>query len=140
VRFCENETVNLILSAYAAKAQQSEILLTIDAKLPEVLPFSDTELCSLLSNALENAIHACMDIPDSNRRCVSLHIYTKNTKLCIDIHNNYQSEPVFEHGLPVPKVKERGFGIKSMAHIIEKHGGVFQFSIKNGRFIFQASV
>lgn len=52
IRFCENETVNLILSAFATKAKQSEILLSIDAKLPDSLPFSDTELCSLLSNAL----------------------------------------------------------------------------------------
>ena len=51
MRFCENETVNLILSAFGSKAKQSGILLTIDAKLPDSLPFSDTELCSLLSNA-----------------------------------------------------------------------------------------
>ena len=28
---------------------------------------------------------------------------------------------------------------KSMAHIVEKHGGVFQFSAKDGWFIFQAT-
>ena len=44
-RFCENETVNLILSAFATKAKQAEIMLTVDAKLPDLLPFSDTELC-----------------------------------------------------------------------------------------------
>jgi len=56
--FCENETVNLILSAFATKAKQGSTMLTVDAKLPDLLPFSDTELCSLLSNALENAIQA----------------------------------------------------------------------------------
>jgi sensor histidine kinase regulating citrate/malate metabolism len=140
VRFCDNETVNLILSAYTAKAQQSEIQLTVDAKLSDVLPFSDTELCSLLSNSLENAIQACIDIPDSNKRCVNLYVYTKNTKLCIDIHNSYLEEPVFDLGLPIAKAKGHGFGTKSMVHIIEKHGGVFQFQVKDGWFIFQASV
>lgn len=138
-RFCGNETVNLILSAFAAKAKQGSILLTVDAKLPDLLPFSDTELCSLLSNALENAIHACEQIPDSNKRIIRLRMYSKNNKLCIDLHNSFQAEPIFRQGFPVSKEQGHGFGTKSIAHIVEKHGGVFQFSVKDGWFIFQAT-
>ncbi|HKM21478.1 MAG TPA: ATP-binding protein [Lachnospiraceae bacterium] len=139
LRFCENETVNLILSAFATKAKQAEIMLTVDAKLPDLLPFSNTELCSLLSNALENAIHACEQIPDSNKRIIRLRMYSKNNKLCIDIRNSYQAEPIFQQGLPVSKEQGHGFGTKSIAHIVEKYGGVFQFSVKDGLFIFQAT-
>ena len=139
IRFCENETINLILSAFAAKAKQSEIMLTIDAKLPAALTFSDTELCSLLSNALENAIHACENIADSNKRYIKLRMYSKNSKLCIDIRNSYQIEPVFHQGFPVSREQGHGFGTKSMIHIVEKHGGICQFSVKDGLFIFQAT-
>ncbi len=139
VRFCENETVNLILSAFSTKAKQANIQLTIDAKLPDTLPFSDTELCSLLSNSLENAIHATTHITDSDRRIIRLRVYDKNHKLCIDIRNCYQTEPLFHQGLPVSKEQGHGFGTKSMVHIVEKHGGVFQFSVKDGWFIFQAT-
>jgi len=138
VRYCENEAVNLILSAYAGKAKQAEICLTIDAKLPDVLNFSDTELCSLLSNALENAIQACEKILDKSKRLIRLRLYAKNNKLCIDIRNIYQSEPIFREGLPISSKEEHGLGTKSMAHIVEKHGGAFQFSVKDGWFIFQA--
>lgn len=139
IRFCENETVNLILSAFATKAKQSGILLTIDSKLPDSLTLSDTELCSLLSNALENAIQASEHIADSNKRIIRLRVYSKNNKLCIDIRNSYQIEPIFHQGLPVSKEQGHGFGTKSMAHIVEKHGGVYQFSVKDGWFIFQAT-
>lgn len=141
VRYCENETVNLILSSFAAKAKQSKILLTIDANLPDAYPFSNTELCSLLSNALENAIQASEQITDSSKRIIQLRIFSKNNKLCIDIRNRYQIEPVFRHGLPVSTKQEQGhgFGTKSMAHIVEKNGGVFRFSVKDGWFIFQAT-
>ncbi len=138
-RFCENETVNLILSAFATKAKQSKTMLLVDAKLPDSLPFSDTELCSLLSNALENAIHACSQIPDSNKRIIRLRMYSKNTKLCIDIRNSCQHERFFHQGLPVSSEQGHGFGTKSMVHIVEKHGGVFQFSSEDGWFIFQAT-
>lgn len=139
VRFCENETVNLILSSFASKAKQSKITLTIEAKLPESIPFSDTELCSLLSNALENAIQACENIDDISKRIIKLRIYSKNNKLCIDIRNSYQTEPIFHQDLPVSKEQGHGFGTKSMAHIVEKHGGVYQFSVNDGWFIFQAT-
>lgn len=139
VRFCENETVNLILSSFTDKAKQSGTMLTVDAKLPNSLPFSDTELCSLFSNALENAIHACENITDSNKRFIKLRMYSKNNKLCIDIRNSYQTEPVFHLGLPVSKEQGHGFGTKSMVHIVEKHGGICQFSVKGGWFIFQAT-
>lgn len=139
MRYCENETVNLIISSFATKAKQSEITLTVDVKLPELLSFSDTELCSLLSNALENAIHSCQDISDIHKRCIKLRMYSKNSKLCIDIRNSYEKEPIFHEGLPVSKEQGHGYGTKSMAHIVEKHGGVFQFSVKDGWFIFQAT-
>ena len=139
LRFCENETVNLILSAFANRAKQSGILLEIEARLPDALPFSDTELCSLLSNALENAIHACEKIIENNNRLIRVRVYSKNTKLCIDIRNSYQAEPLFHEDLPVSKEPGHGFGTKSMVYIVEKHGGVFQFSIKDGWFIFQAT-
>ncbi len=139
MRFCENETVNLILSTFVTRAKQSGILMTIDAKLPDSLPFSDTELCSLLSNALENAIKASEHIPEIEKRIVRLRVYSKNNKLCIDIRNSYQHEPIFHQGLPVSKEQGHGFGTKSIAHIVEKHGGVYQFLAKDGWFIFQAT-
>ncbi len=139
IRFCENETVNLILSAFATKANHLGILLSIEAKLPDVLPFSDTELCSLLSNALENAINACHKVVDNNNRIIRLRVYSKNNKLCIDLSNTYLTEPIFQQGIPVQQDQGHGFGTKSMVHIIEKHGGVFKFSVEDGWFIFQAT-
>ncbi len=138
-RFCENETVNLILSSFAAKAKQAETMLTINTKLPEALSFSDTEICSILSNALENAIQACENIADRSKRSITLRMYSKNNKLCIDIRNRYRIEPIFHEGVPVSKEPGHGFGTKSMVHIVEKHDGICQFSIKDGWFIFQAT-
>jgi sensor histidine kinase regulating citrate/malate metabolism len=140
LRFCENETVNLILSSYAGKAKQGKIRLNIDAKLPDKLILSDTELCSLLSNALENAIQALEKIPDSNKRILRLRLFAKNNKLCIDIRNSYHKEPIILKGLPLSKEEGHGLGTKSMTHIVEKHKGVYRFFIEDDLFIFQATV
>ncbi len=139
IRFCGNETVNLILSAFVNKAKLADTELVIDAQLPDTLPFSDTELCSLLSNALENAIQATEKIANSNERRIKLRVFSKNNKLCIDICNRYQMEPIFHQGIPISKEPGHGFGTKSMIHIVEKHGGVFQFAVEDDWFIFQAT-
>lgn len=140
MRFCFNDTVNLILASFATKAEKAQFSFNVDAKLPDSLPLSDTELCSLLSNALENAITACQQITDYNLRLIKLRMFSKNNKLCIDIRNTYQIEPKIEHGLPVAEEEGHGFGTKSMVHIVEKHSGICLFSIRDGLFVFQATV
>jgi sensor histidine kinase regulating citrate/malate metabolism len=88
---------------------------------------------------LENAINACENIPDSNKRFIKLRLYSKNNKLCIEVRNTYQTEPVFKDGMPVSDIQGHGFGTKSMAYIIEKYNGICKFSAENGFFIFQAT-
>ena len=139
IRFCENETVNLILSSFVSKSKLLEIQINVDAKLPDNLSFSDTELCSLLSNALENAINACKKIDEVTSRQINLKMYSKNNKLCIDIRNTYKIEPLFSNGVPISKESGHGYGTKSIAYVVEKHKGVFHFSTKDGWFIFQAT-
>ncbi len=139
IRYSENESVNLILSSYAAKTAEKKIHCEINVSTAYLGKFLVPDLCSLLSNALENAIHACEKISDINKRFVKLRMYSKNNKLCIDIRNSYQIEPVFHQGFPVSGEQGHGFGTKSIAHIVEKYGGICQFSVKEGLFIFQAA-
>ncbi|HOM43726.1 MAG TPA: GHKL domain-containing protein, partial [Bacillota bacterium] len=47
---------------------------------------------------------------------------------------------VFHQGLPVSKEQGHGYGTKSMAQIVENHKGIYQFSVKDGWFIFQATI
>ncbi len=81
-RFCENELVNLLCSSFTAKARKAGIALTVEAKLPNALAISDTELCSLLSNGLENALHAAAEQP-AGERWVTLYCGVRQNKLLI---------------------------------------------------------
>ncbi|HEX3078067.1 MAG TPA: GHKL domain-containing protein [Lachnospiraceae bacterium] len=139
IQYSENESVNLILSSYAARAAEKRISFEITVTTDEFSKLSVSDLCSLLSNALENAIHATEKITERDQRFIKLRLYSKNNKLCIDIRNSFETEPLFVQDLPVSLEQHHGFGTKSMAHIVEKHGGVYQFSTANGIFIFQAT-
>ena len=88
VRFCENETVNLVLSTFYNKAIQMGVSMKVEARLPGFIPVSDTELCSLLSNGLENAVLAAAACPEPERRTVSVRtvIHRNNLLIFIKTH------------------------------------------------------
>lgn len=55
-RYCKNEAANLVLSAFAGRAKKNGILMNVSGTLPTSITVSDSDLCVLLSNALENGI------------------------------------------------------------------------------------
>ena len=134
VRFCENETANLILSAFSARAAQEGVLMSVNATLPGTLPLSDTEFCSLLSNSLENAVTAAAACLDSQRRTVTVKALVYKNKLLISIANTYSGEIEMNNGLPQSPFERHGYGSRSIASIAETHGGQAIFSAEGGVF------
>ena len=134
IRYCENNTVNLILSYYANKADTDHISFTVNAQVPQNLPMIDTELCALLSNGLENAFIACSLLEDEQARTVLIHCKVRKEKLLISIENSYSGKVIEENGLPKSTKPDHGFGVKSMVMIIDKYKGYYSYSAKDGLF------
>ena len=132
VRFCENETANLILSAFSARSVQEGVLLSVDAKLPATIPLSDTEFCSLLSNSLENAIAAAAACPNSWHRTVTVKVLVHKNKLLISTDNFYSGEIRMKDGLPQSPFENHGYGTRSIAAIANAHGGQAIFNAEGG--------
>lgn len=139
-RYCCNESINLILAYYAAKAKEQNVTVNFEISTVDFTRFQIIDLCSLFSNALENALKACEQLDEQDKRYIKLRIYEKNKKLCLHISNSYVSPPVLEYGIPVTAEKEHGIGTISMIHVVEKYNGVYRFYAENENFIFQASM
>lgn len=138
--FCENESVNLILSTFAAACEKNKTQFNVSATLTSCLPISDTELCAILSNAIDNAINACNALPPYIEKIIDIHAFEKNGHLFFQISNTCKSDVVFKGGLPVTFKANHGFGTKSICSIVERHGGIYNFSVKDNKFILQISV
>ena len=139
-KYCTNEALNLILSSYLEKASEQGIQTTVSVTATDFSRFQIPDLCSLLANALENAIHACEDIADPNTRYIRLKIYEKNHQLCINMANSYGKEPVFENDIPVSHRAGHGIGVQSMISVIEKYHGIYGFFASTGEFRFQTTL
>jgi len=132
--YCENNTVNLILSSFAAKAKNNGVLFSVDAQLPQFLSIPETELCALLSNGLENAIEAAAQAADEQFRKARISCQTHKGNLLIFIENSFTGELVMENGLPQSRHEGHGFGVKSMVMIAEKYNGYCSFEARGEIF------
>lgn len=138
-RYCEHELVNLLCSSFAEKARQCGIRLTMEVKLPAVLSIPDTELCTVLSNGLENAFRATAGL-DEQQRTVSLYCGVRLNKLLLEIKNPYQGELVMREGLPVSDRAGHGYGCRSMQAIAARRGGLFELHAENGTFLLRLAL
>ena len=139
--FCENETVNLILSAFAGRAEESGVPLRVRAEVPHFIPVAETDLCVLLSNALENALHACQRLRQAGQPCdIELVVYEKSGKFFLQVTNTCPPGVTFEKGLPVTHEPGHGIGVRSIYSVAERYNGMYSFSEKDGRFVLRVSL
>ena len=140
-RYCENEAANLILSAFAGRAEKEGIPMTVQGTLPAFILVSDSDLCVLLSNALENALHACRPFAAAGMACaIDVRFYMREDKLFLQVTNPCADTIRFENGLPVSDQPGHGIGVQSICAIVRRYGGVYGFSVKNGQFILRLSL
>ena len=136
VTYCENEAANLIFSAFAARAEAQGVKFSLRAELPHILPISESDLCVLLSNALENALHACKGADDS----IEVQTYEKNGKFFLQVVNDCRQPIRFEKGLPVTNQPGHGVGVSSIRAIVERYGGLSSFSVREEKFVLRVSI
>ncbi len=134
VRYCENNAVNLILSSFAAKAKQQDVAFSAEVNIPAALSLSETELCALLSNGLDNAVYAAAQMDEDAQRTVRINCQPHKDKLLIYISNPYRGTVTMREGLPESTQPQHGFGAKSIRMITEKHNGYCAFEAEDGLF------
>ncbi|MEG1992767.1 MAG: GHKL domain-containing protein [Acetivibrio sp.] len=132
--FCENETVNLLLSSFMDRAKKQSVTLRVEADLPKELHIPDTELCSVLSNGVENALNAVSKLEDSTLRTVFVHCRVNRNMLLLEVENAFIGTVQMENEVPTSTEIGHGYGCKSMRSIAQKRNGFCTFTPLNGIF------
>lgn len=134
-RYCENEEVNLIFSAFANRMKKMNAKVSMEVVLPLILSIPTVDLCVLISNLLENAMHACQDVVNEGENAVlKVQSYEKNGKFYLQVQNTFQQPINFENGVPVTDRPGHGLGIRSICSIIDKYNGIYSFLLEEELF------
>lgn len=135
--YCENTTVNAVLSSYLGKAKEAGCTVSTNVRIPADLPFDALDVCAILANALENAIDACRDASAAEGRAIELTaVLEDGGKFVVSTANPCDEALSFdEAGLPlVPKREGRGIGLRSIKAVADSYQGLFQCKCEQGSF------
>ena len=133
--YSHNHISDLVAHQSMLMANDANIKLAVRCGLPKTFWVSDSDLCILLGNLMENAIHACRLQPAGVREITAsatvqrsqAFIYVENTCGDPDCDTPERRE---EAGLP----PRGGYGMVSVRNIAAKYGGVAAFDRSEGRF------
>ncbi len=135
-RWCLNPVLDAVFSAYFRQAEANGIQIEAAIDLPAELPVDAAELSTVFANALENAIHAVLQLPLDRRviRCKCI----RHPQLMFRVANPYAGEIIFDGaGRPVSPSDTHGLGTRSIAAYCEKHGAACEYRARDGWFTVQ---
>ncbi len=129
--YCSNDIVNAVLSSKEQEASEADISCEFQIDFAETPEMEDIDLCSLLSNTLDNAIEACRKISVAARRFIKVNARCHNGCFSYKAVNAKENEIVKENGNFVTGKRNpelHGMGLKNVKQIVEKYEGYIEVS------------
>lgn len=129
---CSNGVVSSIINLELTKAKLSGVKLKVNVVIPPHLPFKDSDLCSLITNVLDNAIENDLD-----HEPIQVSIITQQDYLRISVINNIDPLKADKASLlkTTKILRKHGYGIKIIKNICAFYNGYPSFTVEDGKFI-----
>ena len=133
--WCKNSIVNSTISYYAQLAESENIKMDIVVEIPDFNPnISDSNLCVIFGNLLENAIEACR-LMNPESRYINLYSKVNGNMLFISMDNSFNGV-IHMQGNEYLSNKHTGVGtgLHSICSLAESHDGSAEFKTTENRF------
>lgn len=140
VVFSGNKTLDIIINKYNTLCTNKNIKVTFNVKTANLIDIDNTDLSTILNNALDNAVEAA---EQSINKMISVDIYTKKLFEIIKIQNSCDMAPIIENKKLLTSKSEKslhGFGIESIERTVNHYGGVFDWLYDNKNKIFETTI
>ncbi len=140
--FCENIVANSIIGYYYLRAKEYGITFESKCNIPRQSVMSDSDLCIVLGNALENAVYACKQMERHNRIYISIEAGILKKQNLVKIRNTYNGscEVRDNHLISTKNGKSHGFGLRNIERVIASYGGIVKIEYDEKEFTLMASV
>lgn len=136
---CKSHVCNLVLNWYENEANDRGIAFSCQANIPEEPPAVSADLCSVLSNAMQNAIDAC-----TGQTAPWIRVMAKpaGPTLLLTVENSCPNPPKLVNGLPqtTKQGDGHGLGLSSIRAVTQKYAGYFKIEAEPGVFRLSAAM
>ncbi len=135
---CPNPLVTSVITHQMNTALAAGVTLDVIAAVPEHLGIADDDLCSLLSNMLDNGVEGCLR---AGKTLVKATLHTDKDCLFVTV-TNPADEAALRDNPDLLTTKDNpaahGFGIPIIRRIAEKYDGIVTFHVEEGWFTADA--
>lgn len=130
-----NPMTDAILNSKISLAKARGIQVIADAHIPVKLKSSEIDLCCIIGNLFDNAIEACMKLPEE-QRLIRVYMDMKNTQLYISFTNFTAGKKLKKEGQLFRSTKGdgHGFGLVRIDAIVERLEGYISRNSEDGAF------
>lgn len=132
-----NDVVDVVINSKLSKMEKENIKVSVNVEFPGNTDILQNDVCTILSNLLDNAIEACEKNKDLSNKWINITIRTINQMILFKIENGLEEKPRFKNmKLITTKVDKtfHGWGMKSVGTAIEKYDGVMQYAVEENKF------
>ncbi len=137
-RFCKDSIVNAVLNAKYNAAEESGADCFFHVDIDEILGIDAVSLCTIFSNTLDNAIEACLKIPETEKRRISLKArYTENGYFSYEIINSKRNEIRKKKDAFLTDkedARSHGLGIASVRDVVRRYDGTLGITYTEDEF------
>ena len=131
-----NVMVDAILNSKISIASSRQIRINAKAIVPAKLDISEIDLCVIIGNLMDNAIEACVKLPDEAERFIRVYIDVLKDQLYISVSNSVGGE--YKRSgrayLSTKKDDGHGFGLMRIDQIADKYEGFVNRKSEEGVF------
>lgn len=135
------EAIDYILGQKIDSARQHQITVTINAEYPKDCKIDPVDLCTIITNLLDNAIEGTEKCPEYIDKKIDITIRRIYQFILIRITNSTATPPVQHNGQLITTKQDKqkhGWGVKSVISAAEKYNGTVKFNYAD--FMFSVSV
>ena len=135
---CANAALDALAGHYDQEARQQGISVEWKLELPQVLALPEADLCMILGNLLENALHASQKLPPEQRQVTVMARMITPAMLGIMVENRYDGVLKKQGGvLYSTKHDGTGIGLVSIETAVHKYHGTL--TVETGSNIFRVN-
>lgn len=130
-----NRMTDVILNSKISLARSKNISVRADAHVPVSLSTSELDLCIIIGNLFDNAIEACMQLPEEER-LIRIYMEMKNTQLYMSFTNTtaLKKQKKVSGRFLSTKGSGHGYGLVRIDTIIERCQGYISRNSEDGAF------
>lgn len=135
--FSSHYKIDVIIRYFYTMAYENGITVSVDITLPQQLNISETNLCIVFGNLMENALESCMKSTDKHPY-IRLSTMLYHSQIVISMENTLGAPPIpcKDGFMSTKKAGRKGLGISSIQTIARSYGGEARFEVLNTTTFF----